>query len=143
MRSVRRIALVVVGTMVAFGVHAAVAGPNGGSETGKRITQVKTKYSEVLVGTFSGWTPVTSMSMTVPAGTHAIIDVRLNAYGYCSGNASTTGSCLLRIKVGDKVAKPSARSTGGRSRSRSRSPRPARGSPSKTPATATVRKANG
>ncbi len=106
MRSVRRIALVLIGTVVAFGVHAAVAGPNGGSETGKRVTQVKTKYGEVLVGTFSGWTKVTSMSMTVPAGTHAIIDVRLDAYGYCTGNASTTGSCLLRIKVGDKVAKP-------------------------------------
>lgn len=32
--------------------------------------------------------------------------VRFDAYGYCPGNASTAGSCLLRIKVGDKVAKP-------------------------------------
>jgi hypothetical protein len=102
----RGIAVVSVGTIVAFGINAAVAGPNSGSETGKRITQVKTKYGEVLVGTFSGWSDVTTMSMTVPAGTHAIIDVRFDAYGYCTGNASTTGSCLLRVKVGDKVARP-------------------------------------
>jgi hypothetical protein len=102
----RGIAVVSIGTVVALGINAAVAGPNGGSETGKRVTQVKTKYGEITVGTFSGWTPVTAMSMTVPAGTHAIIDVRFDAYGYCTGNASTSGSCLLRIKVGDKVARP-------------------------------------
>src|SRR4029077_6170079 len=106
MRLARGIALVTVGAMAVLGMTAAVAGPNSGSETGKRVTQVKTKYGEVLVGTFSGWTDVTRMSMTVPAGTHAIIDVRFDGYGYCTGNASTTGSCLLRIKVGDKVAKP-------------------------------------
>jgi hypothetical protein len=106
MRRTRAIALMTVGAIVVLGINAAVAGPNGGSETGKRVTQVKTKYGEVLVGTFSGWSDVTTMSMTVPAGTHAIIDVRFDAYGYCTGNASTSGSCLLRIKVGDKVAKP-------------------------------------
>jgi hypothetical protein len=106
MRLARGIALVTAGAIAVLGVTAAVAGPNGGSETGKRVTQVKTKYGEILVGTFSGWTDVTTMSMTVPAGTHAIIDVRLDAYGYCTGTASTSGSCLLRIKVGNTVARP-------------------------------------
>jgi hypothetical protein len=106
MRAMRAIALVIVGGIVVLSINAAMAGPNGGTETGKRVTQVKTKYSENVVGTFSGWTDVTTMSMTVPAGTHAIIDVRFDAYGYCTGNASTSGSCLLRVKVGDKVAKP-------------------------------------
>ena len=106
MRAMRTIALVIVGGIVVLSINAAIAGPNGGTETGKRVTQVKTKYSENVVGTFSGWTDVTTMSMTVPSGTHAIIDVRFDAYGYCTGNASTSGSCLLRVKVGDKVAKP-------------------------------------
>jgi hypothetical protein len=106
MRSTRAIASVIVGSIMVFGITAAAAGPNGGTETGKRITQVKTKYGENVVGTFSGWTNVTGTSMTVPAGTHAVIDVRFDAYGYCTGNASTSGSCLLRIQVGGKVAKP-------------------------------------
>jgi hypothetical protein len=106
MRITRGIALVTIGAVVALGINAAVAGPSGGSATGKRVTQVKTKYSEIAVGTFSGWTDVTTMSMTVPSGTKAIIDVRFDAYGYCTGDAATSGSCLLRIKVGDKVAKP-------------------------------------
>jgi hypothetical protein len=106
MRFARSIAVVTVGAIVHIGINAALAGPNTGTNTGKRVTQVKTRYSENLVGTFSGWTTVTTMSMTVPAGTHALIDVRFDAYGYSNGNASTTGSCLLRIKVGDKVARP-------------------------------------
>jgi hypothetical protein len=106
MRLTRAIALLTVGAIVALGIGAAVAGPNGGSATGKRVTLVKTKYGETLVGTFSGWTDVTTMSMTVEGGTKAIIDVRFDAYGYCYGNASTSGSCLLRIKVGNRVARP-------------------------------------
>ncbi|MEP6759557.1 MAG: hypothetical protein ABJB55_10215 [Actinomycetota bacterium] len=106
MKIVKAIALVSIGALVTLGINAAIAGPNGGSATGKGVTQVKTKYGEILVGTFSGWTDVTTMSITVPAGTKAIIDVRFDAYGYCNGDVSTAGSCRLRILVGGKVAKP-------------------------------------
>ncbi len=106
MRYLRAVVLLTIGALVAMGINAAVAGPSGGGATGSRVTQVKTKYSEVAVGTFSGWTAVTTMAMSVPAGTHAIIDVRFNAYGDCYGNAATSGSCHLRILVGGKTAKP-------------------------------------
>ena len=106
MRYLRAMALVTIGALVVMGVNGAIAGPTNPGATGSRVTQVKTQYSEVAVGTFSGWSDVTTMSMSVPAGTHAIIDVRFNAYGDCYGDPATAGSCDLRIKVGGKVAKP-------------------------------------
>jgi hypothetical protein len=106
MRYVRAVVLVTVGALAAMGINAAIAGPSGGSATGSRVTQVKTQYSEVTVGTFSGWTDVTHMSMSVPAGTHAILDIRFNPYGACYGDPGTAGSCQLRILVGGKSAKP-------------------------------------
>jgi hypothetical protein len=106
MRYLRAVVLVTVGAVVAMGINAAIAGPNGGGATGSRVTQVKTMFSEILVGTFTGWTDVTTMPMTVAAGTHAIIDVRFDAQGVCYGDPATSGTCELRILVGGKVAKP-------------------------------------
>jgi len=106
MRYLRAVVLVTIGAVVAMGINAAIAGPNSGGATGSRVTQVKTKYSENVVGTFTGWTDVTTMPMTVAAGTHAIIDVRFDAQGVCYGDPATSGTCQLRILVGGKVAKP-------------------------------------
>ena len=106
MKLAKVLALLSIGALVTIGINAAVAGPNGGSATGKRVTQVKTKYGEVLAGTLLPWADVTTMSMTVPAGTKAIIDVRFDAYGDCYGDAATAGSCQLRVLVAGKVAKP-------------------------------------
>ena len=106
MRYLRAVVLVTIGAVVAMGINAAIAGPNSGGATGSRVTQVKTKYSENVVGTFTGWTDVTTMPMSVAAGTHGIIDVRFDAQGVCYGNTGTSGTCQLRILVGGKAAKP-------------------------------------
>src|SRR4051812_43651212 len=51
MRYVRAVVLITIGALAAMGINAADAGPNGGGATGSRVTQVKTQYSEVSVGT--------------------------------------------------------------------------------------------
>jgi hypothetical protein len=88
-------------------VQQAMAGPADGEATGRSITLVKTSYGENNVGTFSGWTKVTSTSITVPDGTRAIIDVRFNAEGACENTGTAvSGVCLARVKIGNRVAYP-------------------------------------
>lgn len=92
---------------VTFVVQQAIAGPADGGATGKAVTQVKTSYGENNAGTFSGWTKVTSTSVTVPDGTRAIIDVRFNAEGSCENTGTAvSGVCLARVKIGNRVAYP-------------------------------------
>jgi hypothetical protein len=106
------VAALAVGTTLV--VQEATAGPADGGATGKAVTQVKTSYGENNVGTFTGWTKVTSTSITVPDGTHAIIDVRFNAEGSCENTGTAvSGICLARVKIGSRVAYPQSATTIG------------------------------
>jgi hypothetical protein len=96
---VRTVCLLVVGALLALAVNAAVAAPNPENATGSHISQVKTKYGNISIGSTGPWVLVDKTKMTIPARTHAFFDVRPDVWGYCTGNASTTGSCLIRVLV--------------------------------------------
>ena len=95
----RTVCLLMVGALIGLAVDGAIASPNPENATGNRISQVKTKYGDISIGSTGPWVLVDKTKMTIPAGTHAFFDVRPDVWGYCTGNASTTGSCLIRVLV--------------------------------------------
>jgi len=106
MKVVRAICLLTVGALIALAVNAAIAAPNPDNATGSRISQVKTKYGNVSIGSAGPWVLVDKTKMTIPAGTHAFFDIRADAWGYCTGDASSSGTCLLRVLVNGVEAGP-------------------------------------
>jgi len=106
----RTVCLLMVGALLALAVNAAIASPNperATNVTGNRISQVRTKYGNVAIGTVGPWKLVDKTTMTIPAGTHAFFDTRVDVWGYCQGAASTTGTCSLRVLVNGVETGPS------------------------------------
>ena len=99
MKVVRTICLLTVGALIALAVTAAIAAPNPDNATGSRISQVKTRYGNITVGTSGPWVTVDKTTMRIPAGTHAFFDTRVDVWGYCTGDPSSTGTCKLRVLV--------------------------------------------
>jgi len=99
MKFARAVALVVIGAVAALGLSAAIAAPNPDNVTGKRITQVKAQYGNVTIGTTGPWVTVSKTRMTIPAGSKAFFQTRADVWGYCTGDPSSSGTCLLRVLV--------------------------------------------
>ncbi len=86
----------VVGTAVAYAGRVSATG----SSAAGAIKQVKTEWSEALVGTSStGWVPVGSVRMRVPTGEKDLIVARFDGMTYCDPNTPGVGNgaCQLRI----------------------------------------------
>jgi hypothetical protein len=99
MKVVRTICLLSVGALIALAVNAAIAAPNPDNATGSKISQVKTKYGNITVGTSGPWVTVDKTTMRIPAGTHAFFDTRADVWGYCTGDPASSGTCKLRVLV--------------------------------------------
>jgi hypothetical protein len=88
--------LAVAGTAVALRARIVASG----TAAAGAVKQVKTEWSENLVGTSTvAWAPVGSVTITVPTGQKDLVDVRFDGNAYCDPNTPGVGSgqCQLRF----------------------------------------------
>jgi hypothetical protein len=103
MKILRTVSLVVLTALATLGLRSALGVPVSGDGVAKHPTQVKTSFSNISTSAtwVDPWTTVTSRKVAVPAGTKAIIDVRMTAAAQCF--SAGTGHCWVRVKIGGVV----------------------------------------
>ena len=111
MRTWKMVVLILTTAMVTAWVTVAFASGTNGSATARTVTQVKELWHTappIGAAVGAGWVDVAHTSITVPAGSKAIVDVTTDVTGYCLADpaAGFATNCNIRVLIGGHEAKP-------------------------------------